>query len=217
MKYKGIIFDLDGTLIDTLADIARVANTILQTHGFPRHETEDYKTMIGMGMRNLVFKALPSDAGGDDGLVETCVAELIEAYRENPVLLSRPYPGIPEVLSELSGNGVPMAVLSNKEDGLTRQVMAELLPVFEFRHIQGDIKGVPRKPNPESALSIARSMGLNPEEIILLGDSGSDMETAVNAGMAPIGALWGFRPGEELEAGGAKYLCETPADITNYV
>lgn len=216
MKYDGIIFDLDGTLIDTLGDIALHANKVLTALGFKGHEPEEYKLMIGMGMRNLVIKALPEEAALDEALVETCVQGLIASYREKPVVVSKPYPEVESLLGELARRNIPAAVLSNKEDSLTLKVMSSLLPSFRFSYIQGEKKGIPKKPDPACALIAAERMGLGPERIVFLGDSGSDMETALNAGMVPLAALWGFRPREELEDAGAAEFCGTPREVLKY-
>lgn len=208
---KGIIFDLDGTLLDTLADLANSVNAALRHYGHPTHPIPAYKQMIGNGARNLVRSALPP--GADDGHVDEALAWFKGWYAEHSLDATAPYTGITDMLDELAGRGVPMSILSNKHDDAVGEIVRQLLPGYGFVCARGERPGVPRKPDPASALDVARAMGISPADIIYVGDSGGDMRTAVNAGMIPLGVLWGFRGREELLADGARYIISQPGEL----
>ena len=175
-----MLFDLDGTLLDTLEDIARSANEVLQGLGLPPHPIDAYRRFIGDGVGNLFQRAFP--AGVEDaGLVERCVEGFRETYGRGWNVASRPYPGIPELLDGLVSRGLGMAVLSNKPDAFTRQCVEEYLARWPFRAVFGDRAGVPRKPDPGVALNAAERLGAAPAEIAYLGDSSVDMITARRA------------------------------------
>jgi phosphoglycolate phosphatase len=212
MKFEAIIFDLDGTLLDTLDDIADSANTVLARRGYPVHETGDYKTMIGAGVRLLVERMLP---GGErnTGLIDDCLAEMREEYGRNWKNKTRPYEGVPEMLDAVAALGLKRAVLSNKPDGLTRACVAELLTSWPFDAVAGQGGEIPHKPDPGGALEMARRMDVAPGATLFLGDSGIDILTAINAGMYPAGALWGFRTREELAGAGARALLDHPRQL----
>lgn len=208
---RAVIFDLDGTLVDSVGDIAAAMNAVLVARGLPTHAEAAYRGMLGWGMRRLVERALP-DADPDPTTLETVLAAMQEAYGRRPLVLTRPYPGIPELLDDLDRRGVPAAVLSNKPDGLTQVVVEGLFP-GRFRRVQGDRAGVPRKPDPSAARSICEGLGVPPAEVLLVGDTAVDMETARNAGTAGAGALWGYRPAEELRRAGAGALLAHPSEV----
>jgi len=186
MTYRAVIFDLDGTLLDTLDDIADSANSVLAGRGFPTHAVDDY---------------------------EQCLSEMREEYGRNWNVKTRPYEGIPELLGVLQGGGVKRAVLSNKPDELTRVCVSELLSAWTFDAVAGQTAQTPHKPDPTGALGLARLLGVKPAEVVLVGDSDIDMRTAVNAGMYPAGATWGFRSRDELAAAGARSLLDRPGDL----
>ncbi|MFP4563177.1 MAG: HAD family hydrolase [Spirochaetia bacterium] len=209
---RAIIFDLDGTLADTLADLTDVTNAVLADNGFPGHAEEAYRDMVGWGLTNLIVRALPEDRRRDE-TVNALAAELLRRYTREPVIKTRPYPGILSMLEELEERGIPMSVLSNKADPVARRVVERILPGKRFTAVRGAVDGVPKKPDPRSALEIGESMGFPPEKVLFIGDSTVDMHTARAAGMIPAGVSWGFRPPEELLREGAEFIFEKPREI----
>jgi phosphoglycolate phosphatase len=212
MAYRGVIFDLDGTLLDTLDDIADAANTVLAARGLPTHPVDDYRFFVGDGVKKLVERIVPPPVK-NEALVEQCLSEMREEYGRNWNVKTRPYDGIPELLTSLGERGLKRAVLSNKPEALTHACVAELLSRWPFEAVVGHSDTTPHKPDPTGALTLARRLGAQPADIVLVGDSDIDMKTAVNAGMYPAGATWGFRPREELVAAGARSLLDRPADL----
>jgi phosphoglycolate phosphatase len=212
MNYKGIIFDLDGTLVNSLEDLADSMNVVLESFNFPTHELSAYKYLVGNGIRNLVRKALP-DGSIDEALIDKCYDSMINIYRENCVIKTKTYDGIIELLNELNLRDIKLAVFSNKADELTKKIVMTLLPNFDFEIIMGLSAEEHKKPNPYGALLISDKFGVIPKDIIYVGDSGTDMQTANNAGMTAAGALWGFRTKAELISNGAKFILNTPKDL----
>lgn len=195
---RGVIFDLDGTLADSLEDIASAMNRTLAGHGFPVHPISAYRTFVGEGVRKLVERALPP---GHEHLREPFLSAYQADYAEHLLDATRLFPGIPEVLDGLSAAGVPMGVLSNKTDRPTRRIVEALCGQWTFAAVVGERPGVPRKPDPSSALALADALGAPPEAVAFVGDTSVDMLTARAASMRPVGVLWGFRPKEVLGCG----------------
>jgi len=216
MGFQAVIFDLDGTLLNTLADIADSANSVLSRHGFPTHVSDAYRYFIGDGVTMLMTRALPAEERTDD-VVADCATGFRETYHRTWNVNTRPYMGIAELLDALSARDVKMAVLSNKPDDFTRLCVHEFLADWPFEIILGLRHGVPQKPDPTGALEIAEHLGMSPDRILYLGDSAVDMKTAVNAGMFPMGALWGFRPLEELLENGAQAVIKEPMELLDYL
>lgn len=216
MRFEAVIFDLDGTLLDTLNDIADSANNVLERMGYKTHAVDDYRFLIGNGVEMLMRRALPEEELSDE-LVERGVQQLREEYGRNWNVKTRPYDGVAEMLDDLAAKKVKLAVLSNKPDDFTQACVGRYLPDWRFDVVAGFGPGVPHKPDPAGALSVARRFDLAAEKTAFLGDSGSDMQAAVSAGMYPVGALWGFRPREELVANGARALVDRPADVVAVV
>lgn len=214
MKYKAVLFDLDGTLLNTIDDLAESTNTVLERMGFPVNDVDKYKYFVGNGVYNLVKRALPEDKR-DDITVRTCTDAMLEEYNKRLTKKTRPYEGIPELLDCLSSKGIRMAILSNKPDAATQQIVGELLGKWDFEAAFGEREGVPRKPDPTAVYQVVQSMGLKPQDFLYLGDSGVDMETANAAGMFAVGALWGFREAEELKKAGARVLITKPDELIN--
>ncbi len=212
-NFRAIILDLDGTLLDTLEDLADSMNGTLSHFGFPLHALEKYKYFVGNGMENLVKRSLPGSAKNDPQVVSRCLEMMRQSYERNWNVKSRPYPGIPELLDELSARGLNMAVLSNKPHDFTLKIIEKLLPAWRFDPIMGERPPSPRKPDPSSALEIANRLGVEPAGFLFLGDTATDMKTANAAGMFAVGALWGFRSAEELIASGAGKLIAKPAEL----
>ena len=212
-KFQAVLFDVDGTLLDTLEDLADSMNGVLQTEGFPVHPVEAYKHFVGEGMANLVRRTLPENRRADEAVVSRCFASMVETYGRKWRDKTRPYEGIPELLDALQRLGIRMAVLSNKPDGFTRLTVSHFLPGWSFDVVRGESPPIPRKPDPASALEIAKTLEIRPERFVYLGDTGTDMETACRAGMYAVGVLWGFRTAKELLEAGARALIEKPGDL----
>lgn len=212
MPYRAVLFDLDGTLLDTLQDIADATNAALTSLGFPTHETDAYRYFVGEGSDVLAFRALPENSR-DPVTVNQLLTRIGESYSLHWDKNTCPFPGIPEMLEALTGLGIRMAVLSNKRQNFADLTVSKLLPKWHFEVIIGASPEVPKKPDPTGARQIAGLMKLAPGEFIYLGDSGIDMKTALAAHMYPVGALWGFRTARELLTAGAKMLARKPRDV----
>jgi len=212
MTYHAVIFDLDGTLLDTLRDLAESMNQVLQRLGFPEHPPEAYKYFVGDGMANLARRALPPEQRRDD-LIDQAATAMREEYGRRWWKYTKPYPGIPELLRTISLLELKLGVLSNKPDHLVKLIIAEYFPSIPFTAVVGASFSCPLKPDPAGARSLARQFVLPPATIVFVGDSKTDMETAGAAGMFAAGALWGFRTAEELVAAGAQTLLQTPGDL----
>ncbi|MHC4539550.1 MAG: HAD family hydrolase [Planctomycetota bacterium] len=212
IEFHAVLFDLDGTLLDTLADIAGAANAALERLGFLPHPVESYRRFVGDGAGCLARRVL-GEGRDDDQTVEQCRRAIAEEYQRCWADTTRPYPGVPKLVAELRARGVPMAVLSNKPHEATATVVEFFFPENPFRIVRGAQPGVPIKPDPTEALQIAAELSVEPGRFIYLGDTDTDMQTAVAAGMYPAGALWGFRTAEELTATGARTLLKTPAEV----
>lgn len=212
MLFKAIIFDLDGTLLDTLEDLSNAANRVLERHGFPTHDTGDYRYMVGDGAVVLMRRALPEDRR-DDVTVLDCVRAFREEYERGWKIKTRSYDGVTEMLDVLAAHGMKMAVLSNKPDDFTKRCVSEYFPQQTFDLVLGQCDTVPLKPDPSGAMEISRFLNIPPSQFLYLGDTSIDMKTAVAAGMFPVGALWGFRSGKELLENGARLLIKRPTEL----
>lgn len=213
---KAVIFDLDGTLVDTIGDIAAAMNRVLRTLGFPEHPVEAYKNFVGYGLRITARKALPPEHRDEKALTEAG-ERLVRYYAEHPVDTTHPYEGIPEMLKDLQTAGIPSAILSNKTQRLVEMVVRDLLKGFEFTRVLGADNGYPLKPDPSSALALTEDLGLAPEDILFVGDSEVDIQTARAAGMFPAAVSWGFRTPRILKDAGAALIFEKPRDIPDFM
>lgn len=211
MKFKGIIFDLDGTLVDSLHDISDAMNTVLESLNYPTHTYDTYQYFIGSGLRNLVSKALPSTNNSDEQ-IEICFESMINEYREICTLKTKPYEGIVELLENLTSQNIKMAVFSNKADELTKKIASEIFPNYFDTAVGLSIEEL-KKPNPFEAVEISKNWNLKPEEILFVGDSDIDMQTAVNANMFPVGVSWGYRTEDELKTSGAKLVINNASEL----
>ena len=214
--FKAVLFDLDGTLLNTLDDLADSMNASLTRFGFPPHPVDTYKRLVGDGLVNLVLRALPEHHHDETTINKIATAQRDE-YRRNWANKTRPYEGIPELLDALRERGIIMCVLSNKPDDFTRVIVQKFLAKWKFASVRGQNKETPIKPNPTGAVQIASKLGLSPAEFLYVGDSNTDMETANAAGMFPVGVLWGFRSKDELIEAGAKALIQQPTDLLSLV
>ncbi len=211
-RSQGVIFDLDGTLLDTLRDIADAANRVLRANGFPVHALESFRWFVGDGSRTLMTRALP-EPRRTPRWIETCLGGFIDEYTRNWDRATRPYAGIEELLSALEARKVPMAVVTNKPHRFTGAMMTRFFKDRPFQPVLGQRDDLPKKPDPLQALAAADIMGIAPAKCIFLGDSAVDMETGRRAGMRAVGAAWGFRPPEELTEAGADAVIHHPLDL----
>ncbi|MFZ2054234.1 MAG: HAD family hydrolase [Candidatus Aminicenantales bacterium] len=215
MKFQAVIFDLDGTLLNTLADIADAMNKALERMGFPDHETSAYKYLTGDGVHALAERSLP-EAARKEATIAACIQEFRSEYADRRGKKTRPYPGIPEILSHLARRKIRMNILSNKLDEFTRQAARDFLSGVDFAFVIGAKPGLTPKPDPSGALLIAHHLEIEPGRFLYLGDTGVDMMTAVGAGMFPVGALWGFRDERELRENGAKATLRSPVELLSF-
>ena len=213
MNFKAVIFDLDGTLLDSLKDLANTLNSVLDNNGLPVHNIEEFRYLVGYGMDDLVRRALPKNLQSRHELLEKLRQEMQEHYAKTWKTHTIPYPGIEELLDWLDTTPIKKGVLSNKPDRFTKLCVETLLSSWKFDQVTGHHPGIKHKPDPQGALLMADMMGIVPENILYVGDSEVDMQTATAAGMYPLGALWGFRTEQELVESGAKKLVETPQEI----
>jgi len=212
MRYRAVLLDLDGTLLNTLEDISNAANRVLATQGFPTHPLDIYRRLIGEGAARLITRILPKEKRDAD-TVQTCLEAYLNDYGQNWSIKTKPYVGIPEMLDALVARGLKLAVLSNKPEEFTQKCVRELLSNWTFDAVIGTSNRVPSKPSPVGALEIAGRLNISPEEFLYLGDTGIDMRTAIAARMFAVGVLWGFRDREELQREGARVLIEKPLEI----
>ena len=211
-KYKGIIFDLDGTLLDTIEDLGSSMNEVLRHYGFPEHPIDAYRMMVGNGMMNLLKTSIPPEERKRID-IHQAFQMFQQVYAERYVDKTVPYEGIPELVTWLAARGVKLAVNSNKRDDYSKSLVTKFFASIPFIHIYGEQNRFPRKPDPAAALDIASAMGAAPEDILYIGDSEVDMATGRNAGMDTVGVLWGFRSRSELEASEAVYIASKPKNI----
>lgn len=215
MKYKGIIFDLDGTLVNSLEDISDAMNTVLTGLNYPTHTYDTYQYFIGSGLRNLVSKALPASNNSEDQIA-ICFDCMVNEYRKICTLKTKPYEGIIELLDNLLSRNIKLAVFSNKADELTKKIAAEIFPDY-FDAAIGLSTEELKKPNPFEAVAISKNWNLKPEEILFVGDSDIDMQTAINANMFPVGVSWGYRTEEELKTNGAKLVLNNALELIEII
>ena len=213
---KLVIFDLDGTLLDTIADLAASVNHSLSAHGFTVHDEGKYKFMVGNGISALIERALPP--GNKTPADVARVREtFLSHYDSSNTVLSGPYPGIAELLRELGNSGIAMAVASNKYDAATQKLVKYYFPDIDFKAVIGNLEGLPPKPDPTVVSLILRETGYSREETVFVGDSGVDMQTASNAGVTAVGVTWGFRPRAELEEFSPAYIIGSPAELSRII
>lgn len=212
MRYDGIVFDLDGTLLDTLDDIAASANAALREMRCAPHSRESYREYVGHGLSSLARQALPKNRQ-TAAEVEIFVASYRAAYAVQWKETSRPFDGIPELLDALVAQHVPLAVLSNKRNDFTEECVQSLLGRWSFEVVRGEVKGIPLKPDPTAALAIVGQLGVEPQRCLFVGDSDVDIETANRAGMPSAGVLWGYRDRAVLERCNPSFLVAHPAEL----
>jgi phosphoglycolate phosphatase len=210
--YKACIFDLDGTLINSLEDLADSCNYALEQMGFGVHKVQAYRHFVGNGAVWLIENIVPQGSRTPSILNKTL--EIYQSrYGEHYLDKTKPYNGVPELLQELKAKGIKLAVVSNKPDDATKKIVFELFGEKIFDAVIGQREGVPRKPHPQGALNACEQIKMQPQQCVFLGDSAVDMQTGISAGMFPVGALWGFRDCEELETAGAAILISEPIEL----
>jgi len=198
MKYELVIFDLDGTLLNTIEDLGAAVDYAMKSKGFATHTVEEYRSMVGHGIRNLVTSALP-EAFRLTPIIDACLAQFITYYKENIDVHTEPYPGIKRMLKQLSKQGVKLAVASNKFQEGTQVLLDIFFPQIRFASVYGNREGVPLKPDAEVIRRICAETGIDAEHTTMVGDAGSDIKTAANAGVRSIGVSWGYRQASDLE------------------
>lgn len=211
IKITSIIFDLDGTLLDTIDDLADSTNQVLQGFNFPVHSVQSYKLFVGNGLRTLIERAVP--VGTAVETVDTCCVEFERIYAQQWKSKCSLYTGINDMLAALQKRGIPLAILSNKPHQFTQLFVEEFFPRGLFRYAFGQRQGFPKKPHPAGAVEIANLLQMNTENILFVGDSDVDIQTGKNAGMKTAAVSWGFRPVEELLENNPDILINHPLDL----
>ncbi len=228
---KVAVFDLDGTLMDTLTSIAYCADRSLSKEGLKQLPRDDFRYYAGDGVRELVRRYLAKTEPEELSLIEErpiknphdevnldyYLQSYMEEFSKHCMYKAKPFDGIPELIEELKRRGIKTAVLSNKPDAQSKEVVRTMFADGSFDYVQGQTEDVPRKPSPEGALRIAESFGAEPHECIYLGDTDTDMRTGKAAGMYTVGVLWGFRDKEELCENGADAIIETPMELLSLI
>lgn len=207
-----IIFDLDGTLLDTLEDIADAMNETLAEMGYPTHPVADYNHFVGDGVEKQAARVLPEPDRYDAAIQADCVNRMHKRYRGRHVK-TKPYPGIVALLSELVDQGKTLAVLSNKPHEFTLQAVAYYFDITLFKEVVGAKEHEPKKPHPKPLIDIMAALGVTRDQVLFVGDTNTDMKCAANARVNSVGVTWGFRNREELEQNGASYVVESSQEL----
>ncbi len=207
-----LIFDLDGTLLNTIKDLALSCNHVLKQHGFPEHTEDEYRYFVGNGMAKLVERALPEDKRTSE-FIEPILKELINYYYQHKQDNTQPYDGVKEMLQKLQSENYKLAVASNKMDSAVQDLVKRYFPEIQFSVVYGQREDIHPKPAPRIIQNILDALQIEPYEALIVGDSATDMLTAINSGIKGIGVQWGFRTKEELLLNGANYTIKTPSQI----
>lgn len=210
---KLVIFDLDGTLLNTIGDLADAVDYVMRSRNLPEHTNAEYRQMVGGGIKRLVERALPAELAANEAYVEECVTQFRRYYVDNIDRHTIPYEGMPELLRKLQSMGIKLAVASNKFQHGTDRLVAKFFGDIDFVAVEGNREGAPLKPDPEIVNNILRIAGINREECVMVGDSGIDIRTAKAADIDSIGVSWGFRFAEELYDAGATIVATTMEEL----
>ena len=213
---KGVIFDLDGTLLDTICDLSDSMNRTLEHYGFPDCDIKHHKKSIGNGIRKYSERCIPKDMLNSDFLDEF-VSKVVNDYRINSMVKTKPFDGILELLTFLEQNGIVINILSNKRDDFVKELTLHYFKNFNFKCAVGELPGISKKPSPDASLKIAKECGLSPCEIIFIGDSIYDIQTGKNSGMKTIAVTWGYQPESMLLSENPDFIANHPQDIINYI
>ena len=213
MRYDLVIFDLDGTLLNTIGDLAASVDYVMRSRNLPEHSDAEYRQMVGGGIKRLVERALPAPLAANEAYVEECVAQFRRYYVENIDRHTHPSEGMPALLHRLQRCGVKVAVASNKFQHGTERLVAKFFSDIEFVAIEGNRDGAPLKPDPQIVRNIMAIADVPAERTIMVGDSGIDIRTAAAAGIASVGVAWGFRFAEELYDAGATKVASTISEL----
>jgi phosphoglycolate phosphatase len=216
VKYRAVIFDLDGTLLDTLEDLADSMNRVLQARGLPAHPIEAFRYFVGSGAAMLVSRALAPERQNDE-LCADCLEAFRGEYNRNWNVKTKPYTGVSELLDALTAKGIAMAVLTNKPQRFAELCVQAYFSKWNFAMILGQRDGVPMKPDPGGTQEVIRCLDVPTEACVYLGDSDVDMQTAINADLLPVGAAWGFRSEEELREAGAAEVIGQPTELLKLI
>ena len=213
---KLVIFDLDGTLLNTIADLAASTNHALAANGYPTHPTEEYRFFVGNGINKLFERALPEGEKTEANVLKIR-QRFIPYYDVHCVDLTKPYPGIPELLKTLQQREIQLAVASNKYQRATGKLIPYFFPDIHFTAILGQREGIPRKPDPQIVHEIMRMANVSTDEVLYVGDSNVDMQTANNARVDSVGVTWGFRPRAELEQGSPFAIIDKAEELLSFL
>lgn len=216
IKPKLIIFDLDGTLLNTIDDLAQSVNFVLEKYNYPIHGVEQYKHFVGNGITKLIERAMPESQRTAE-LISKLQADFVDYYALHGKDHTRPYDGIMELLNELRGRGITLSVASNKHHQATMELIDHYFGRDRFSVVYGKREGTRPKPDPTIVFDIVRECGVSIAEVIYLGDSDTDMQTAQNASVLSVGVAWGFRTQQELINHGAKYIIKTPKELLSLI
>lgn len=212
--FKGFIFDMDGTLLDTLPDMVLITNEVLELEGFPPHSDDEIRRFVGNGVKSFILQAIPD--GASDEQVERIVQNFRSHYSDHGLSLTRQFDGMEDTLATLKRRDKKLGIMSNKFEAGVIAVRDKYFPgLFDATHGESDV--IPRKPDPAGLLTCAKEMGLTPEECVYFGDSHGDMLAGNNAGMYTVGVTWGFQPVEKIKTGNPDELIDSPAQILNFM
>ena len=217
MKYSLVIFDLDGTLLNTIGDLAASVDYVMRSRNLPEHSDAEYRQMVGGGIKRLVERALPAELAANEAYVEECVTQFRRYYVDNIDRYTEPYEGMHALLKELTRCGVKVAVASNKFQSGTDRLVAKFFGDVEFVAIEGNREGAPLKPDPQIIYNILAKANVDASRAVMIGDSGIDIRTAAAAGIASVGVAWGFRFAEELFEAGAQRVVTTIDELREVV
>lgn len=217
MKYSLVIFDLDGTLLNTIGDLAASVDYVMRSRNLPEHTDAEYRAMVGGGIKRLVERALPSHLAADDTYVEECVAQFRRYYVDNIDRHTTPYEGMTELLHELRQRGIMVAVASNKFQHGTDRLVSKFFGDIDFVAVEGNREGAPLKPDPAIIHNILRIANVEPSKAVMVGDSGIDIRTAMAAGIDVVGVAWGFRFADELYSAGAQSVVTNAKELTQLI